>query len=214
MQNCYLFQGKIGKLFDQLFRLEKLPEVEDLPCGQTQEAAHGEQGEIEDTGVGGFIGIPHFLLSLPHVCKILDNRLTEIFQPFQLNLQRFQLSSISKVLIIFGFNSMLSLQENLVPAPSHVTRYSRNEANLEHVIVIGGEGKLALVSGLPVDEVLPLSVSDHHVHLLPRNLINIIFSSHKNSLVNLFLQTFSCVRLQMEHQGVNREDKNRAKNQT
>ena len=34
------FPEKFGKLFNQLFRLEKFPEVEDLPCSQTQEAAH------------------------------------------------------------------------------------------------------------------------------------------------------------------------------
>ena len=36
------FPEKFDNLFDQLFRLEKLPEVEDLPCSKTEEAAHGE----------------------------------------------------------------------------------------------------------------------------------------------------------------------------
>ena len=47
-----------------------------------------------------------------------------------------------------------------MPGTPHVGRNSGIEANLKHIVVISGEGKLALVSGLPVDKVLPLGVSD------------------------------------------------------
>ena len=33
-----------------------------LPGGQTQETAHGEDGEIEDSAVGGLVGVSHLLL--------------------------------------------------------------------------------------------------------------------------------------------------------
>ena len=41
-------------LIDELFRLEEATQVEHLPCGQTEEAAHGEEAEVEDLRVGGF----------------------------------------------------------------------------------------------------------------------------------------------------------------
>ena len=76
---------------------------------------------------------------------------------------------------------MLGLQENFVserivkdaifpllyrsPSAPHICWDSRNEANLENIIIISGEGELSLVGGLPVDKVLPLGVCDHHVNL-------------------------------------------------
>jgi len=202
------------KLFDKFFGLEKFSEVENLPCCQTQQATHGEKREIEDARVSGLISISHLLLSLPHVGKVLDNGLTEIFQPLQLNLQWLQLCSISKILIIFSFNSMLGLQENFVSCAPHICWDSRNEANFEHIIIISCEGELALVGGLPIDKVLPLSVSHHHVHLLSRYFIHVIFASHKDTLVYLLFQTFSCIWFQVEHQRVDRQHQDRIENQT
>ena len=52
-------------LFYQLLGLEELSEVENLPRGQTEKATHGEEGEVEDTGVGRLIGVTHLLLKYP-----------------------------------------------------------------------------------------------------------------------------------------------------
>ena len=49
-------------LLDELLGLEELSEVENLPRGQTEKATHGEEGEVEDTGVGRLIGVTHLLL--------------------------------------------------------------------------------------------------------------------------------------------------------
>lgn len=40
-------------LLDQLLCLEEAPQVEDLPCSQTDETAHGEYAEVQHTSVGG-----------------------------------------------------------------------------------------------------------------------------------------------------------------
>ena len=37
-----------------------------LPRGQAQEAAHGEDGEVQNTAVGGLVSVPHLLLPTPH----------------------------------------------------------------------------------------------------------------------------------------------------
>ncbi len=40
-------------LLDQLLCLEEAPQVEDLPCGQPNETAHGEYAEVQHACVGG-----------------------------------------------------------------------------------------------------------------------------------------------------------------
>ena len=68
-------------LLDELLGLEVLPEVEHLPRRQGEEAAHGEDGEVEDARVGGLVGVPHLFLALAHVGKVLHDRLGEVLQP-------------------------------------------------------------------------------------------------------------------------------------
>lgn len=41
-------------LLDQLLSLEETPQVEDLPCGQPNQTAHGEYAEVQHACVGGF----------------------------------------------------------------------------------------------------------------------------------------------------------------
>ena len=43
----------------------------DLPCGQAEEAAHAEDGEVKDPGVGALVRVPHLLLPDPHLAKVL-----------------------------------------------------------------------------------------------------------------------------------------------
>lgn len=62
-------------LLNQLLGLEKATQVEHLPGGQADQAAHGEYAEVQYASVGGFIGVPHLLLSLLHVCEIIHNGL-------------------------------------------------------------------------------------------------------------------------------------------
>lgn len=40
-------------LLDQLLCLEEAPQVEDLPCSQPNETAHGEYAEVQHACVGG-----------------------------------------------------------------------------------------------------------------------------------------------------------------
>ena len=49
-----------------------------------------------------------------------------------------------------------------IPSLPHDIRYSRNEANLEHILVVRRKGKLSLIAELPDDELLPLDLCDHH----------------------------------------------------
>ena len=76
---CHLFflcacVGRQGSLFllDQFLGLEIFPEVEDLPGGQAEQAAHREDGEVEDPGVGRLVGVSHLFLALPHVREVLQ----------------------------------------------------------------------------------------------------------------------------------------------
>lgn len=41
-------------LLNELLGLEKAAQVEHLPGGQANQAAHGEDAEVQDAGVGGF----------------------------------------------------------------------------------------------------------------------------------------------------------------
>ena len=67
-----------------------------LPGGEPQQAAHGEEREVQHAGVGRLVRVSHLLLSLPHVGKVLDDALAQILQPLQLNLQRFQLGCVAQ----------------------------------------------------------------------------------------------------------------------
>ena len=40
------------QLFNQLFGLEELSEVENLPGSKAEQAAHGEEREVKDTRIG------------------------------------------------------------------------------------------------------------------------------------------------------------------
>ena len=57
----------------ELLALEVLPQVQHLPGGESQQAQHGEDGEVEDSRVGRLIGVPHLLLALPHVREVLGS---------------------------------------------------------------------------------------------------------------------------------------------
>ena len=39
------------KLFNEFFSLEEPPEVEDLPHGEEQQTAHGEDTEVKDSAI-------------------------------------------------------------------------------------------------------------------------------------------------------------------
>ena len=47
--NPYLHASE--KLFNEFFSLEEPPEVEDLPHGEEQQTAHGEDTEVKDSAV-------------------------------------------------------------------------------------------------------------------------------------------------------------------
>ena len=53
----------------------------------------------------------------------------------------------------------------LVPSTPHISRNPGDEADLEDVVGVGGEGKLAFLCLLTVYKVLALGVRHHHVHL-------------------------------------------------
>ena len=63
---------RVAVLLDQFLGLEIFPEVEDLPGGQAEQAAHREDGEVEDPGVGRLVGVSHLFLALPHVREVLQ----------------------------------------------------------------------------------------------------------------------------------------------
>lgn len=106
-------------LLNQLLCLEETPQIEHLPCCQSDETEHGEDAEIQHTYVGGLwsmggentvsgknkntylnklqkeiahltIGVSHLFLPLLHISKIIDDRLGQILQSPQLNFQRLQ----------------------------------------------------------------------------------------------------------------------------
>jgi hypothetical protein len=56
---------------NKFLRLEVFSEIEDLPGGQAEEAAHGEDGEVQHPRVGRLVRVAHLLLALPHVGKVL-----------------------------------------------------------------------------------------------------------------------------------------------
>ena len=79
--------------FDEFLRLEVLLQVEDLSAGETQEADHGKDGEVEDARVGRLVRIAHLFLARAHVSKVIHDRLRQILQTPQL-----QLTTKSKVI--------------------------------------------------------------------------------------------------------------------
>jgi hypothetical protein len=141
-------------LLDQLLGLEVLPQVEHLPRGQPQQAAHGEDGEIKDSRVGRLVGVSHFLFPLAHVREVLDDALAQVLQPLELHLERFELGRVAKAVVALGLDAVLGGQEDLVALSSSVGVDARNKADLEDVVVVGAKGKLALFGGLVIDKML------------------------------------------------------------
>ena len=80
-----------------------------MPRGQAQQAAHAEDREVQDPGVGGLVGVPHLLLPLSHVGEVLHNRLAQVLQPLQLNLQRLQFGRVGQTLVRFGLDAVFRL---------------------------------------------------------------------------------------------------------
>lgn len=72
-RSVVLFEGRLITLFDEFLGLEILSEVEHLPRGQTEQAAHTENAEVKHPRVGAFVGVPHLFFPLAHVGEILDD---------------------------------------------------------------------------------------------------------------------------------------------
>ena len=104
---------------------------------------------------------------------------------------------------------LIGCDKYLVPGAPHVARYAGDEADLEHVVLVGGEGELSLLLHvLPVHEVVARRVSHHHVdleqgimifykprltgssHLLSLNLGYIELSRDEDVFVDFLFQTF------------------------
>ena len=65
-------------LIDELFRLEILSEVQNLPRGQAEQTTHGEDAEVQHPRVGALVRVPHLFLALTHVSEILHDRLAQV----------------------------------------------------------------------------------------------------------------------------------------
>ena len=141
-------------LLDQLLRLEVLSQVEHLPGGQTQQAAHGEDGEVEHARIGGLVGVSHLLLALAHVREVLHDAFAEVLQPLQLHLEGLELGGVAQAVVALGLDAVLGVEENLVALASLLRGDPGQEADFEDVVVVGGEGELALVGGFAIHEML------------------------------------------------------------
>ena len=84
-----------------------------LPRGQAQEAAHGEDGEVQNSAVGGLVSVPHLLLPAPHEGKVLHDGLAHVLQPLELHLKGLQLGGVPEVLVVLCLNPVLSGEADL-----------------------------------------------------------------------------------------------------
>ena len=109
-----MFRLKYSLLLDKLLALEVLSEVEHLPRGQGQETAHGEDGEVQDPGVGALVRVPHLFFPLPHVGKVLNDGLGQVLQTFQLNFQGLELGGVAEAVVGFGLHAVLHGEEDLL----------------------------------------------------------------------------------------------------
>ena len=94
---------------NKLLSLEETSEVEDLPSGQTHQAKHGEDTEVEDTRAGGFVGISHFLLALLHEGEIFNDGFGEVLEPAEVHFQRLQFLCLCNIFIIACFYPVLDI---------------------------------------------------------------------------------------------------------
>lgn len=84
-----------GRLLDQLLRLEVASQVQHLPCGQAQQAAHTEDAEDQYPVVRRLICVAHLLLPLTHNGERLHDRVGQVLQTLQINLERLKLGCLA-----------------------------------------------------------------------------------------------------------------------
>ena len=56
-------------LFNQFLGFEVFPQIQNLPGGQSQQTAHGENGKIQNTGIRRLIGVTHLKNKIKKVNK-------------------------------------------------------------------------------------------------------------------------------------------------
>lgn len=62
-------------LLDEFLRLKVASQVQDLPSGQTEKAAHTEDAEDQYPMVRGLVGVAHLFLAFSHQRECLDDRI-------------------------------------------------------------------------------------------------------------------------------------------
>ena len=77
-----------------------------------------------------------------------------------------------------------------------------HEANFEYVVVVGREGEFPFIGVFSINEVLSLGVDDHEIDALFWLSGNVVFAGDQNAFVDLLLEAFAAVRLQVEHQSM------------
>lgn len=67
------FAKTLGALLNEFLGLEEAAQVQHLPGGESHQAAHGEEAEVQHARVGRLVCVTHLLLTSLHVGKVVDN---------------------------------------------------------------------------------------------------------------------------------------------
>lgn len=93
------------------------------------------------------IRVSHLLLSLSHEREVLGDRIGQIFKPSQLNLQRLQLFCLCNIIVVLCLDSVLQNQWNFAFLSWMAGWRVILDANLENVVLVGGEREFPLQIG-------------------------------------------------------------------
>ncbi len=93
-------------------------------------------------------------------------------------------------------------------------RGARLKADLEHVVLVGGEGELALAGALLVVQNVVLRVDHLELGGVAGDLGQLVLALHQDVLVDLFFEALARVGRQVEHERVSGRDDTRKVDET
>ena len=149
------------------------------------------------------VGVSHLLLALLHVDKVGDDVLREVLKASELELERLEFLGLGEVLVVLGLDAVLDVDVDLfgewcarLAALGHLGL----EADLEDVVLVGGEGELAAHRFVLVVEYVVLGVDHFHLGVVAGDFGELEVALDQNVLVYLLLEAFARVGRQVEHE--------------
>jgi len=182
----------VSLLVNQLLRLEKFAQVEHLPSGEADQAAHGKDGKVENARVGRFVRVAHFLFALFHELEIIYDRVGQVLQAAQFDLERLELLRLGLFVVTLRLDALANDELDLVRlwVVTEATKPFGRKADFEQIAHVGGECKLSTVRRLFLIENVIFGVCDLEVDPMVWRFFRFELASHHHILVDFLLDAF------------------------